>query len=85
MTNKKVLLRERKRHTARRVASTCCATLSPGGTYPGWGVPTLDGGTYPGGKYLPWSGGYRPWTGDYLPDVGTPHWLEGRNSPSAGR
>ena len=52
--NKKVLLRERKRHTARRIASTCYAALShpdlvgrypiqtwSGGTpsRPGWGVP----------------------------------------------
>ena len=37
--NKKVLLCERKRHTAHRVASPCCAALSPGG----------------GGGDLPWS------------------------------
>ena len=36
MCNKKVLLRERKRHTARRVASTHCAALCPGG---GGGLP----------------------------------------------
>ena len=29
--NKKDVLRERKRHTARHIASTCCAALSPGG------------------------------------------------------
>ena len=55
--NKKVLLRERKRHTARRVASDRYSTLSPdeGGGYPiqawlggylipGWGypIPCLD-------------------------------------------
>ena len=50
--NKKVLLRERKRHTARRVASARYAALSSGwGGYPipGWGVPQsgLDGGWYP--------------------------------------
>ena len=53
--NKKVLLHKRKRHTARRIASTdmllCLlggvSTLD-GGTYPGWGIPT------PGqGRYLP--------------------------------
>ena len=43
-TNKKVLLRERKRHTARRVASTRCAALSN---------PDLVGGGVPG----PRSGG----------------------------
>ena len=61
--NKKVPLRERKRHTARRVASTHCAVLSPGGgTYPGWGCTYSGwGGTYPGlsgrvGVNLPLSG-----------------------------
>ena len=58
-SNKTVLLRERKRHTARRVASTRHAVLAGGG---GGGVPTLvgggtypggGGGTYPGGGYLP--------------------------------
>ena len=43
--NKTVLLRERKRHTARCVASTCSVILGGGGgTYPGGGVPTLVGG-----------------------------------------
>ena len=53
-TNKKVLLRERKRHTVRRVASARYAALSPDG---GWGVPrpVLDWG---GGKYIySWMGG----------------------------
>ena len=49
--NKKVLLRERKRHTARRVASTRYAVLV------GVGVPTLGGG------YLPWWGGGVPTPG----------------------
>ena len=41
LENKKVLLRERKRHTARRVPSACCAALSNGrGPYPDMrGVP----------------------------------------------
>ena len=45
-TNKKVLLRERKRHTSRRVASARYGDLSPDG---GGGVPhpVLDGGRYP--------------------------------------
>ena len=58
--NKKVLLRERKRHTARRVASVCHA-IPVGGTYAGGGVPTLGGGvpTLVGG-YLPWWGSTYP-------------------------
>ena len=53
ITNKKVLLRESKRHTARRVASTCCASLSSGGYLPLSGILTLAVGeeedTYFGG------------------------------------
>ena len=58
--NKKVLLRERKRHTARRVVSTPSVVLP--GYPPRGGVPDL--GTPPGG-YLTWvppgggGGGYR--------------------------
>ena len=54
-TNKKVLLRELKRHTARRAASVRCADLSWlgwGGTFPGQRGGTFPGqrggGTYPG-------------------------------------
>ena len=77
--NKKVLLRERKRHTACHVASTRCAALSPVGgggggrgglptlaLAGGGGVPTLDWGvpTLAGGWCLPWTaGGYLPWPG----------------------
>ena len=54
MKNKKVLLRERKRHTARRVASARYADLSPDGGYPiqSWtgGTPSSLGG---GGRYPP--------------------------------
>ena len=54
MYNKKVLLRERKRRTARRVASPLW----------GGGIPTLATG------YLPWPGrGYLPWPG-YPPPPG---------------
>ena len=53
MSNKKVLLRERKRHTARRIASTRCDAMFPCGG----GVPTLAG------RYLPWPGGYLFWVG----------------------
>ena len=69
--NKKVLLRERKRHTANRTASVHCADLSwLGSTYPGLGVPTLAREGYlpwPGGTYPGWEGvpalvrGYLPW------------------------
>ena len=75
--HKKVLLRERKRHTARRVASARYAVLSNGG-YPiqSWvgGVPhpVLAGGTpsSPGGWGYPiqsWPGGYpiQSWPGRY--------------------
>ena len=62
INNNKVLLRERKRHTARPVASPWpggggVSTFGGGGatylgrrrgTYLGWGVPALAGG------YLPW-------------------------------
>ena len=62
--NKKVLLRERKRHTARRVVSTPSVVLPyPTRRYPPGGVP--DPGTPPGG-YLTW---VPPWG---VPDLGTP-------------
>ena len=62
--NKKVVLREHKRHTARCVASPW------GGTYLGWrgeGVPTLARGR----GYLPWPGGsgYLPWPGEGVPTL----------------
>ena len=73
---KKVLSRERKKHTARRVASTRCAALSPrrgvGGYLPclGGGVPALAGRNLPWpGRYLPWMGGrvtYSGWRATYL-------------------
>ena len=66
--NKKVLLRERKRHTARRVASTCYAV--PVGGYLLWW-----GGAYPGGGYLPWVGGiYSGWGVPTLVGGGTYPW-----------
>ena len=84
MSNKKVLLRERKRHTARRVVSTPSVVLTgylpvltwPGG-YPARGVPYL--GTHPSwpGGTLP--GGYPIWVppGRVLPlswPGGVPCW-----------
>ena len=56
MINKKVLLRERKRHTARRVASDCYAEPSGGG-YPisGLGGYPIPG---PGGTLSQVRGGY---------------------------
>ena len=69
--NKKVLLRERKRHTARRVARARYADLS-GGEYP---VPC------PGGYPVPcWGGGYSiPCPGGYpMPGLGhTPSQVRG--------
>ena len=54
--NKKVLLRERKRHTARRVVSTPSVVLTgyppPILTWPGGGGYTLHG--YPPGRVPPW-------------------------------
>ena len=79
--NKKVLLREPKRHTARRVASPWEV-----GTYLGQGGPTLAGrrGNYLGRGYLPWSrGGYLPWWlgGTYLGWGGYPPWPWGSTPP----
>ena len=65
LKNKTVLLRERKRHTARCVASARHAVpVGEGGYLPWWLVPTL-GGTYPGGVRGTYhgGGGYLPWWG----------------------
>ena len=74
-SNKKVLLRERKRHTDCDVSSTPFAALSGGGgvpilagggTYPGGGGTYLgQGSTYFGCKRVPTlaGGGYLPWPG----------------------
>ena len=64
ISNKKVLLRERKRHTARRVVSTPSVVLPgypPRGGVPGPGYP-------PGGVWVPPT---PPPQGGY-PDLGTP-------------
>ena len=73
--NKKVLLRERKRHTDRGVSSTPHAVLSGGApTLVGGGgvVPTLARGylLWLGGTYLGWGGTDLGW-GD-LPWLGVP-------------
>ena len=58
--NKKVLLRERKRHTARCVANTPYVVLTgyppPGGTWSGTPPPPPPGGTWSGGVpgQVPW-------------------------------
>ena len=67
--NKKVLQPERKRHTARRIASTRCAALSPRGYLPWLGVSTLAGG---GGTYCVMNGAT-------YPGQGAP--TKGRNPP----
>ena len=76
-SNKKVLLRERKRHTARHVASACHAVLVGGVTYPGGGYLPWWRGTYPGG------GGYLPWWrgGTYPGGGGVPTLVEGGTYP----
>ena len=51
-SNKKVLLRERKRHAARRVGSACYAALSPDWGYP---IQSLTGGLPH--VVLTWDGG----------------------------
>ena len=72
--NKKVLLRERKRHTARRVASTPYVVLTG---YPPTRVPPWPG--YPPGRVPPHQGTpparVPPWPGypqGYPPSQGTP-------------
>ena len=63
--NKKVLLRERKRHTAHRVASARYATLSPDG---GGGVPHPDlWRVYPSNKPdLEWGTPLQVWMDRHL-------------------
>ena len=70
--NKKVLQRERKRHTDRCVSSTCYAVPVGGGTYPRrGGTYPRRGGTYSGGGgYLPWWGGTYSGGGSSYPGGG---------------
>ena len=67
-SNKKVLLRERKRHTARRVVSTPSVVLTgyppppsrvPPPVLTWWGVPYLGTAGYPPGRVRP-PAGYPP-------------------------
>ena len=78
--NKKVPLCERKRHTARRVASPWpggVTYLGQGGAYLCWGGTYLGwGGTYLCWGYLPWPEGYLPWPGE-----GYPPWPGWGNPP----
>ena len=90
LTNKKVLLRERKRHTARRVVSTPSVVLPgsprgggqvppPGVRYPPRGVryPPGGSGTPPGGSGTPLpQGGTR--SGTPPPYGQTDGWMEGQ-------
>ena len=78
ISNKKVLLRERKRHTARRVVSTPSVVLPgypPRGGYPDLGTPPGGGGGTRTSVPPPPRGGTRtsvpPPPGGY-PDLGTP-------------
>ena len=61
-TNKKVLLREHKRHTTHRIASACYADLSPDGGGGGGIHPALGKWGYP---IQSWAGGYpiQSWPG----------------------
>ena len=73
-SNKKVILRERKRHTARRVVSTPSVVLPgypPRGGYPVWYPPGggTRSGTPPGGYPVWYSGGV---TGQVPPPEGYP-------------
>ena len=85
--NKKVLLRERKRHTARRIASVRYAALSGGGVVPhprsggtpfqvwGEGIPHLRvGGVPQPGLNGGWGGGFpsQVWGGPHLRVGGYP-------------
>ena len=78
--NKKVLLRERKRHTACRVVSTPSVVLTgyppnpdlARGTLPCWGVSYLGTppswpGEYPAGGYPTWIPPILTWQGGTLP------------------
>ena len=85
LLNKKVLLRERERHTACRVASTCYAALVKGtphsGIRHGWGVPPsqVGGTSFPGG------GTPFPGRGYPLPRWGTPGPWKGVPLPGPGK
>ena len=70
--NKKVLLCERKRHTASRVASARYAALCNGGART-WGTPSLTWGTPPGhGVSPPWHGVPPQTWGTPQPEMGYP-------------
>ena len=68
--NKKVLLRERKRHTARRVVSTPSVVLP--GYPPGGGTRTPPPGGLPGPPQGGTQSGTSPWGGTRTPPGGVP-------------
>ena len=68
--NKTVLLRERKRHTDRRLSSTPCAVLYRGGRGGTPGRHPLAGGTL--GRCSPDWGTPLSWPGQGVPQVGAP-------------
>ena len=74
--NKKVLLCERKRHTARRVASPWgrVTYLGGRGSYLGRGNPPWLGVFTLAGGYLPWPRGYLAWLGVSTLARGYPLW-----------
>ena len=84
--NKKVRLRERKRHTARHVASACYAALSPG-----WGEGGTPSQVWMGGcpiQTIVSAGWGTPWTWDGVPPIswmGYPLPGPGTGYPSSAR
>ena len=82
--HKKVLLRERKRHTAHRVANTPYVVLSMGYPIPGWGVPRP---WVPPPPVLTWPGGTPSQDRAYPSSGATPPvltWLGGTPSQDGG-
>ena len=77
--NKKVLLRERKRHTARRVVSTP-SVLAGGGYLTGYPPPRGGPGTPPGGGVPDWV----PPGGIWVPPRGGPGPPQGVRVPPQG-
>ena len=66
--NKTVFLRERKRHTAHCAASV--RWLGGGGTYPGWGGPSLARGSTYSSRWVPTLNRWLPTLGGVAPGCG---------------